>query len=759
MDAWDGPFGGVIGRYHFESQPWWPPEQRAPDGAPNVLVVVLDDVGWAQLGCYGSDIDTPTFDGLAAGGLQFTNFHTTALCSPTRSSLMTGRNHHAVGMARVTELAAGFPGYHGRIPRSAGFLSEYLRDAGWATWALGKWHLTPEEEAHAAATRVRWPLGRGFDRFYGFFAGETHQFAPALVSDNHQVEPPGRWQDGYHLTEDLIDRATGLVSDLRAVDVDKPFFLYLAFGACHSPHQSPAAFLDRYRGRFDRGWDAWRDAAFARQQAAGLLPPTAELSPRPDWVPAWSDLSGDERQVYARYMEAFAAFLTHADHHLGRLLDHLRHTGDLDRTLIIALSDNGASSEGGPFGSLNDGRIWNFLPRTVEEALTRLDEIGGPRCHNNYPWGWTVAGNTPFRRWKREVHEGGVCDPLIVVPPGGAAVPGRRRQYAHAVDILPTVLDVCGVQAPAEIDGVAQRRIDGASFHAALCDPDAPEHRAVQYFEMFGCRALYQEGWKAVLWHAIQFDEPGLDKAPWELYHVDVDPSECHDLAADEPERLARMVERWWIEAARNNVLPLDNRAFSEWVFDRPAGFAPRRRYAYRPGATAVPEAAAVNVRNRSHTVTAVVEIPDGGAEGVILSQGSLLGGWVVYVIDSRLRYVHNLSGWEEHRIEATEPLAPGRHTLVFQFDRTADHQGRGTLHVDGVPVATGDIPRFTPNRFSISGAGLSAGRDASGLAVTDDYEAPFAFTGTIVGDVIVEVDGIAFSDPEAEIGIAIATQ
>ncbi|HWW46166.1 MAG TPA: sulfatase-like hydrolase/transferase, partial [Acidimicrobiia bacterium] len=547
--------------------------------------------------------------------------------------------------------------------------------------------------------------------------------------------------------------------DLRAVDVDKPFFLYLAFGACHSPHQSPAAFLERYRGRFDRGWDEWRDATFARQQAAGLLPATAELSPRPEWVPAWSDLSADERRVYARYMEAFAAFLTHADHHLGRLLDHLRHTGDLDRTMIVALSDNGASSEGGPFGSLNDGRVWNFLPRTVDEALTRLDEIGGPRCHNNYPWGWTVAGNTPFRRWKREVHEGGVCDPLIVVPPGGASVPGRRRQYAHAVDILPTVLEACGVQAPAEVDGVVQRRIDGASFHATLSDPDAPEHRAVQYFEMFGCRALYQEGWKAVLWHAIQFDEPGLDKAPWELYHVDVDPSECHDLAAEEPERLARMVERWWIEAARNNVLPLDNRPFSEWVFDRPSGFPPRRRYAYRPGATAVPEAAAVNVRNRSHTVTAIVDVPDGGAEGVIVSQGSLLGGWVLYVLDGRLRYVHNLSGWEEHRIEATEPVTPGRHTLVFHFDRTADHQGRGTLLVDGAPVASGDIPRFTPNRFSISGAGLSAGRDASGLAVTDDYEAPFPFTGTIVGDVIVEVEGVAFSDTEAEIGIAIATQ
>ena len=759
MDAWDGRFGGVIGRYNFESQPWWPPERRPPKGAPNVLLVVLDDVGWAQFGCYGSDIDTPTLDGLASEGLQFTNFHTTALCSPTRSCLMTGRNHHAVGMGRITELAAGFPGYHGRIPRSAGFLSEYLRDAGWATWALGKWHLTPEEECHSAATRQRWPLGRGFERFYGFFSGETHQFAPTLVSDNHLTSPPGRWQEGYHLTEDLVDRATGLVSDLRAIDEDKPFFLYLAFGACHSPHQSPASFVGRYRGRFDMGWDRAREAIFARQRAAGLLPPTAELSPRPEWVPAWDDLSADEQRVFARFMEAFAGFLTHTDHHLGRLIQHLRDTGDLDRTLVIALSDNGASSEGGPFGSINDGRMWNMLPRTVEEAIERIDEIGGPRLHNNYPWGWTIAGNTPFRRWKREVHEGGVCDPLLVRPPAALGTTGLRRQYAHAVDILPTVLDVCGVPVPDEVDGIPQRRIDGVSFRQALADAEAPAHRDVQYFEMFGCRGLYQDGWKAVLWHTIQLDDPGLDKAPWELYHVDVDPSECHDLAAEEPERLRAMVERWWIEASRNNVLPIDNRAFSEWVFDRPRPVPARARYRYRPGATMVPEPVAANIRNRSHSVTAVVDVPAGGADGVIISQGSLLGGWVLFVLDGRLRYVHNLSGWEEHRIEAAEPLPPGRHNLTYRFDRTGEHQGRGTLLVDGIELAAGDIPRFTPNRFSLHCAGLSAGRDASGLAVTDDYEAPFPYAGTIHGDVVVDVDGVEFSDPEAEIGIAIATQ
>ena len=757
MDEWGGDgveFGGVIGRYHYESRPWWPPQTHAPAGAPNVVLVVLDDVGFAQLGCFGSDLETPVLDGLAEDGLRFTNFHTTALCSPTRACLLTGRNHHAVGMGRITELAAGFPGYHGRIPRSARFLSEILRDAGWATYAVGKWHLTPEEECHEAASRARWPLGRGFERFYGFFGGETHQFAPALVCDNHLIEPPRSWRDGYHLTEDLIDQATAMVSDLRAVDADKPFFLYLCFGACHAPHQAPPAWVEHHRGRFDAGWDAWREATFARQQAAGIIPPGTELSPRPEWVPAWADLSADQRRLYARYMEAFAGFLSHADHHLGRLLARLNETGDLDRTVILVFSDNGASSEGGPTGSVNDGRMWNLVPRPLEEAVARLDEIGGPRCHNNYPWGWTVAGNTPFRRWKREVHEGGVADPLIVHWPAGigrAEGGGLRRQYVHAIDVLPTVLEVSGMAAPAEIDGI--------SFRGAFDDAAAPDRRHTQYYEMFGCRALYHEGWKAVTYHRIQFDDPGLEQAPWELYHVASDPSECHDLAAEEPERLAALVERWWEEATRNQVLPVDNRALSEFIRERPITRAPRFRYGYRPGATPVPEVAAVNVKNRSHRVSAVIDVPDGGAEGVLISQGSLLGGWALYLLDGVLRYVHNLSGWQEHRVGAERPVPPGRHTVVFQFDKTGEHQGRGTLWVDGEVVGAGDIPRFTPNRFALAGAGLSVGRDASGLAVCDDYVAPFPFSGDIVGEVVVEVDGDAFVDPEAEAEHAITTQ
>src|SRR5947209_10059428 len=471
-------FGGVIGRYHFDSQPWWPPDLTAPAGAPNVLVVVLDDVGFAQLGCYGSDLETPAFDGLAANGLRFTNFHTTSLCSPTRACVLTCRNHHRVGLGRITELSTGFPGYNGRIPRSAPFISEVLRDAGWATYAVGKWHLTPEEEAHEAGSRAEWPLGRGFDRWYGFFGGETHQFAPALVNDNHQIDPPRPWQEGYHLTEDLIDQAQQMIVNLRAVDDAKPFFMYLCFGACHAPHQSPPEWRDRFRGRFDEGWDAWRDAIFARQVVSGVIPEGTRMSERPEWVKAWADLSDDERRLYARYMEAFAAFLAHTDHHFGRFLDFLDESGELDNTVIVVLSDNGASSEGGPVGSTNDNRPWNLVPHTVEDALTRIDELGGPRCHNNYPWGWTVAGNTPFRRWKREVHEGGVADPLIVHWPRRISGRGElRRQYTHAVDLMPTLLELAGVDAPPDIHG--------RSFTQALSDSSTPEPRPTPHYEMF----------------------------------------------------------------------------------------------------------------------------------------------------------------------------------------------------------------------------------------------------------------------------------
>ncbi|MGH9273615.1 MAG: arylsulfatase [Acidimicrobiales bacterium] len=743
-------FAGRIGRYHWESEAHWPADPRPPVNAPNVLLVVLDDVGFAQLGCYGSDIATPNLDRLAAGGLRYASFHTTALCSPTRACVLTGRNHHAVGMGRIVDLAMGFPGYDARIPPSCALLPAMLTPHGYAAWAVGKWHLTPEDEEHLGARRDRWPLGRGFERFYGFFPGETHQFVPALVHDSHHVEPPRGYDDGYHLTEDLVDHAIELVEDLRNVDVDKPWLLYLATGACHSPHQAPADWIGRYRGHFDQGWDAWRDAALARQKAEGLLPDHTELSPRPEWVPAWADLSPAERRVYARYMEAFAGYLSHTDHVLGRLLDRLEVLGELDNTVVVVLSDNGASSEGGPTGSVNDARVWNALPRTVEEADERLDDIGGPRLHNNYPWGWTVAGNTPFRRWKRETHEGGVADPLIIHWPAGIAARGEvRHQYVHAIDLAPTLLDVIGIEPPKTVAGVAQRPFDGVSVAATFADADAPEVHATQYYEMFGCRALYHEGWKAVTYQEIQADDPPLDQAVWELYDLRADPSECHDRAADEPARLEAMIERWWVEAERNQVLPLDNRPFSELVFDRISSVPPRAQYTYWPGRSPVPESVAVNVRGRAHTISAHLTVaPDLELlEGVLAVQGSVLGGWSFHLLaDGRLCYVHNLAGWRLYRVEADiGRLTPGDHVLAFRFTPPA-----AELRVDGVVVGTGEIRRTIWSRFSLTGAGLTAGWSPDFSPADGEYRGSFECTATL-HKVVIDVAGDPHIDAEAE--------
>jgi arylsulfatase A-like enzyme len=751
-------FEGRIGRYHWESEAWWPPEPHPPDGAPNVLLVVLDDVGYAQLGCYGSDIATPNLDALAAGGLRYAGFHTTALCSPTRACVLTGRNHHNVGMGRIVDLATGFPGYDARIPRSCALLPAMLTPHGYAAYAVGKWHLTPEDEEHLGARRDRWPLGRGFERWYGFFPGETHQFVPALVHDSHHVDPPRGIEDGYHLTSDLVDHAIEWIEDLRNVDVDKPWLLYLATGACHSPHQSPAEWIERYRGHFDEGWDASREATLERQKAAELLPEHTELSPRPDWVPAWSDLTDTERTVYARYMEAFAGFLSHTDHELGRLLERLRALDDLDNTLVVVLSDNGASSEGGPVGSLNDVRVWNALPRTVEEAAERIAEIGGPRIHNNYPWGWTVAGNTPFRRWKRETHEGGVADPLIMHWPAGIAARGEvRHQYVHAIDLLPTILDVIGIEPPGEVAGVEQRPLDGVSIRSTFDDATAPEVRTVQHYEMLGCRALYQDGWKAVTYQEIQVDEPRLDEAVWELYDLRADPSECHDLAATEPARLAAMIERWWEEAERHQVLPLDNRPFSELVFQRTPSVAPRARYTYWPGRAPVPESVAANVRSRAHDITAHVTVPDDVdvLEGVLAVQGSVLGGWSFHLLgDGRLCYVHNLAGWREYRVDADiGRLAPGDHTLAFRFRPPA-----AELMVDGEVVGSGEVTRTAWSRLSLTGAGLAAGWSPDFSPADRDYRGRFEFTGTLLR-IDIDVEGLPVVDAEQEAEAIIASQ
>ena len=759
----DGEFSGVIGPTWRESTPWWPPDTAPPAGAPNVVMIVLDDVGYAQLGSYGSDIDTPNLDGLARDGVRLTNFHTTSLCSPTRACLLTGRNHHSNSMGRVSDLAMGYPGYWGRIPRANGMLSEMLAASGYATAAIGKWHLTPEDETHMAAPRSTWPCARGFQRWFGFHGGETHQFVPTLFADNSAVTPDRSPEQGYHLTTDLVDRATEYIGDIRSASPDVPFFLYFATGACHSPHQAPPEWIDRYRGRFDGGWDEWRAATFGRQMVEGLFPPGTELSPRPPWVPAWTDLKADDRRVAARFMECFAGFLSHADHEIGRLLSFLADLGEAHNTIVVAVSDNGASAEGGLRGSINDARLWNGDPAGFRELRVRAGELGGPGAHNNYPWGWTMAGNTPFRRWKREVHQGGIADPCIIRWPAGIRDPGAvRHRFAHAVDVVPTILELVGVGAAESLDGVEQTPIEGTSFADLLGEgPEQPRSR-VQYFEMLGSRGIYHDGWKAVTYKPLghlygedQDPDAPFEDDVWELYHVERDVSECHDLAADHPDKVRELVELWWAEAERHHVLPLDNRPVAALLAPRRPS-PDRRVHRLHPYGAVVPETAAPNVRNRRHRVRAFL---DAGPhdEGVILAMGTVLGGWSFQLRNGRLRYVNNYLGKERHVVDATVVLGAGRHEVGVELEPEPAFAAAVRLTLDGEVVGSGHLDHTTPVRYSITGGGLTCGWE-QGPPIGEGYSAPFRFSG-VLHRVTVEVEGDAHRDAPAEFDAIMSEQ
>jgi arylsulfatase A-like enzyme len=740
------PFEGTIGRTYDDSTPWWPPLTTAPEGAPNVVMVLLDDVGYGQFGCYGSDIATPTFDRLAANGRRYANFHTTALCSPTRACLLTGRNHHSNGMARVVELAAGFPGYNATIPKENGFLSEILVRNGYATYAVGKWHLTPATEMTAGSPRDKWPLGRGFERYYGFMGGETDQYRPDLVYDNHAIEPPRTPEEGYHLTEDLADKATLFLKDLRATSPTKPFFLWFTPGACHAPHQAPADYIDRYRGHFDQGWDQWRDEVFARQVESGLLPPGTELSERPGWVPPWDSLSPDEQRLAARMMEVYAGFLTHTDAQVARVLDFIAELGELDNTIVLVMSDNGASAEGGAKGSFNEQYFFNFVPESLDENLRRIDDLGTPRANNHYPWGWAWAGNTPLRRFKRDTHEGGVADPLIVHWPAGFGTEGAtRHQYVHAIDVMPTLLDLLGIEPPDVIAGVDQTPIEGVSFAPSLADADATSVHLTQYYEMLGSRALYHDGWKAVVFHPTPFlaydgtdvSKP-FDDDVWELYHVAEDFSEVHDLATERPEELEKMKALWWDEAAKYQVLPLNN---------QPGRFGDRRyrrdRHEYFGGIGPIGEVMAPNLKNRSFAIAAELSVPpagDGDVDGVIVAHGSHAGGYAVYLRNRRLHYTYNFVGTEITTVAAEVELPAGGVTARVVY--TKGERGRGGevgLFYDDVPVGTGTIPHTTLLTYGTTN--FAVGYQPSG-PVVDALVGRADIPAHVLGRVVIEAQG-----------------
>lgn len=742
-------FRGIIGRTYSESTPWWPQRVQPPAGAPHVVFIVLDDVGFADLGCYRSEIRTPNMDRLAAGGLRYTNFHVTSMCSPTRACLLTGRNAHAVGMGIIAEWSTGFPGYRGRISKRAATLAEILRDHAYNTLAVGKWHLTPMAEATAAGPFDDWPLGRGFDRWYGFHGALTDQWHPELFEDNHVIDAPAR--EGYHLSGDLVDHAIAFVRDQQAAMPDRPFFLYLAFGACHWPHHVPREFIEKYRGRYDRGWDLIREERLARQKALGIVPPTTELAPRNPGVPAWDGLSADERRLCARLQEVYAAFLEHTDAQVDRLLAFLRAIGRLDDTLIVLLSDNGASPEGGPTGAVNTRKHLSYERETLEEGLAALERLGSEYAFNHYPMGWAQASNTPLKWYKKDTHGGGIRAPLLIHWPGRIPDSGSTRtQYHHVIDIVPTVLEVLGIEAPTVYRGADQLPIHGVSLAYTFDAPEAPTRKVMQYYELLGDRALWHRGWKAVARHEKGTD---FEADRWELYHLDEDFSECHDLAEKYPEKLRELVERWWAEAGAFEVLPLDDRDYERVAADIAA--RARTTYVYYPGMARIDRLSAPDIANRSYSIAAEVEIPAAGAEGVLLASGTRFAGYVLYVKDGHLVYEHVYSENVRYTIRSNAPVPSGRHVLRYEFTKTGSRRGRGTLSIDGRPAGSIEIPKTWPI-YAIAG-GVLCGRDG-GSPVSEAYACPFTFTGTI-HRVIIELGDDCEPDARGEHRAALAEE
>ncbi|WEO77081.1 arylsulfatase [Cryobacterium sp. SO2] len=773
------PFTGTINVDIRDSEPDWAPFEppKAKAGSPNVVYIVLDDVGFSAMSSYGGPIQTPNIDRVADAGVKYTQWHTTALCSPTRSCLLTGRNHTRNSMACITEAAIGFPNASGTIPPENGMLSEILGELGWNTYMVGKWHLCPDDEMNVASTRRNWPTGRGFERWYGFLGAETNQWYPELVYDNHPVDQPALPEDGYHFSVDITDKAIEFIKDSKVIAPEKPFFLYYAPGAAHAPHQAPREWADKYKGQFDMGYEAIREETLARQKKMGIVPADTELPPMnplgtpdtrsgPDGQPfplmdmtrPWDSLNADEQRLFARMAEVYAGFLSHADHQIGRLLDYLDELGERENTMVIVVSDNGASGEGGPNGSVNEMKFANGIPDEMADNLKMLDQLGGTSTYNHYPNGWAMAFNTPFKMWKRYEFNGGTCDPCIMSWPAGMPARGElREQYHHAVDITPTILDVLGVQPPERIKGHVQSRFDGVSMRYAFADADAPTTRRTQFYSMLGSRAVWHDGWKAITTHPTLSGWSHFNDDEWELYHTDVDRGELHNLAAEYPEKVRELENLWFAEAGANQAFPLDDRsAFEIFVTPRPVLSPPRNRYVYYPNTSEVPESQAVNTRNRSFVIGALVDLPAAGAEGVLFAQGSRFGGHALYVANNRLHYVNNFVGLFEQKIDADRDLPVGENLLLSaSFEKDGEdppHVSTGllSLYYGDTKVGEGRI-KTQPAKFSIAGEGLSVGRD-SGEAVTDYAgTAPWAFTGGTINRVAVDVSGEPYVDLERE--------
>jgi arylsulfatase A-like enzyme len=747
---------------------------RPPAGAPNVLVVLLDDVGFGAASAFGGPVNTPTAERLAAQGLKYTRFHTTALCSPTRAALLSGRNHHAVGMGGITEIATSAPGYNSMRPNTAAPLAEVLKLNGYSTAQFGKCHEVPVWQTSPMGPFDAWPTGSGFEHFYGFIGGETNQYAPAIYQDTVPVEPDRTPEEGYHFTEDMTDRTIEWVRQQKALMADKPFFVYFAPGAAHAPHHVPTEWSDRYKGRFDQGWDRLREETFARQEELGVIPADAELTARPAEIPAWDDMPEALKPVLARQMEVYAGFLEHTDHHLGRLVDALAELEILDDTLVYyMIGDNGASAEGTINGSFNELLSLNGASalETPEFMAARIDKFGTPEAYNHYAVGWAHAMDTPYQ-WTKQVasHWGGTRNGTIVHWPRGIqAKGGIRSQFHHVIDLAATVLEVAGLPEPTMVHGVQQQPLHGTSMAYSFDDPDAAERRETQYFEMFCNRGIYHQGWTAVTRHSTPWEFgaelPAFDDDVWELYGPQ-DWTQAHDLASENPQKLAELQRLFLLEAARYNVFPLDDRRverFNPDLAGRPQLIRGRSQLLFR-GMSRLSENSVVVIKNKSHAITAQVVVPDGGAEGVMISQGGAFGGWSLYATDGgRPAYCYNLFGLQRFKVYGQQPIPAGEHQVRAEFAYDGGGLGKGgtvTLYLDGQKVGDGRVEATEPMVFS-GDETTDLGSDTA-TPVSDDYNPKTsAFTGRVRWvQIDLELDDHDhLISPEERLRIAMARQ
>ncbi len=767
-------FSGEIQLDIRQSTPDWDAflDTRAPTGAPNVLVILYDDTGQAAWSPYGGRIEMPTLDRLARNGLTYTQWHTTSVCSPTRSCFLTGRNHHQNGFGTIAESAAGFPGYAGHIPRECATMATVLRDAGWSTFWVGKNHNVPVDAFDIGANRKHWPLGLGYDRFYGFIGGETNQWYPELIEDNHFVAQPYPPEQGYHLSRDLVDRAIGFIRDTKQARADKPWYLWFCPGANHAPHHAPEEYIAKYRGRFDDGYEAYREWVLARMIAKGILPegtPLTPINPMADGtcieaytVRPWSTLPADEKRLFSRMAEVYAAFSEYTDVQIGRLVDYLEESGQLDDTLILYCADNGASGEGSPSGSVNENRFFNGFPDDVASNLAMIDRLGSPDTYNHYPTGWAVAFSTPYRMFKRYAqYAGGTCDPLVIHWPKGIRARGElRHQYHHCTDIVPTILECCGVAMPEVVDGVRQTPLAGVSMRYSFDDAQTPTRKETQYYEMLSTRGIWHRGWKATTEHGPMIDRGQFDRDRWQLFHTDIDRAEAVDLADRHPDRVAELVALWLAEAKRNDVLPLnDYGVVGIHALEYKVAPPETGRYVYYPGTTEIPEASAARTLGVSFKILAEVEFTK-DAQGVIVSQGSRFGGYTLFVKDGQLTFVYNFLGIPPEQMLRCPAPTSGRHVVGVEFTKARmgeNHETLGTmaLHVDDATTASDDF-RTQSGHYALAGEGLAVGYD-SGDRVSREYDSQFPFVGGRIVKVIYDIADDMYVDVERQLAAALA--